>query len=191
VKQPTWCVWCTHAWACARPPSCCAVHLHARWCAGAGAAAAAADVAGYYQWELLRRLAMEVCLPWATLRYRARQQQQQQQQQQQRQCQRQQQPAPASTPAGSPITLAAGARAAGGASRQAAVSTAGMVKRRGAAAGIEAAPAARPAPAPPAAAAASAPLSRPSPVQGQAAQDVLKPAYDVYNDVWDVTRDLG
>jgi hypothetical protein len=40
--------------------------------AGAGAAAAANDAAGYFKYELLRRVVMEFVMPWVTLSLSAR-----------------------------------------------------------------------------------------------------------------------
>lgn len=104
--------------------------------AGAGAAAAANDAAGYFKYELLRRVVMEFVMPWVTLSLSARRHKAQKRKAMQSTGQATSAAAPGTVPSkGSTAVVPVGA------------------------------------------------------TEGETA--VLKPSFDSFTGIWDVTRDMG
>lgn len=134
--------------------------------AGAGAAAAAKDAAGYFKYELLRRVALEFVLPWVSLLLAKRRNK--------HAGKHSRPPAAAQRTGQAATTPAAPAQSAGATT---ASGTVGSAVR--AAFGR----------------ADSSPQQQ-SGMQEQhtdraADSDVLRPAFDPFTGIWDVTRDMG
>lgn len=142
--------------------------------AGAGAAAAANDAAGYFKYELLRRIAMEFVMPWVSLllvtRRKAANKCQRQQQPQNPQAQPMQASSAVAQPVGTigTTTVSAAEDRRGGTVGgyvTAAFSDAdkgkhhGSMQKRSGAADVD--------------------------------SNVLRPQFDPFTGIWDVTRDMG
>lgn len=130
--------------------------------AGAGAAAAAQDAAGYFKFELLRRVALEFVLPWVSLLLAKRR----------KNAGKHSRPPVHGQRTGQAATPAAPAQSAGATTASRTVGSA--VRAASGRADIS-----------------QQQSSMQEQIDRAADSDVLRPAFEPFTGIWDVTRDMG